>query len=118
MLFFPVVDVTQNAWEKHCFPADSDAYHPIALLSSAAPPTIIEAGLADKLIRPEEVKQYKQRCDAAGAKCIADFYDGQPYGFANHETYSSITLNAVMHFLEGLGYLPRDTADLPVPPGK
>jgi acetyl esterase/lipase len=118
VLFFPVLDVTQNAWEKQRFPADSDAYNPMALLSSATPPTIIEAGLADKLVRPEELKQYKQRCDAAGAKCIVDFYEGQPHGFANKEPYTSITLNAVMHFLEGLGYLPKNTVDLPVPPGK
>jgi len=117
-LFFPVLDVTRNAWEKQRFPADSDAYNPIALLSPAAPPTIIEAGSADKLVRPDEVKAYKQRCDAAGAKCIVDFYDGQPHGFANKEPYTSITLNAVMHFLEGLGYLPKSTADLPVPLGK
>ena len=118
VLFFPVLDVTRNAWEKQRFPADSDAYNPIALLSPAAPPTIIEAGAADKLVRPDEVKEYKQRCDAAGATCIVDFYDGQPHGFANKEPYTSITLNAVMHFLEGLGYLPKVTADLPVPPGK
>ena len=117
-LFFPVLDVTRNAWEKQRFPADSDAYNPIALLSSAAPPTIIEAGSADKLVRPDEVKQYAQRCDAAGAKCIVDFYDGQPHGFANMEPYTSITLNAVMHFLEGLGYLPKSTADLPVAAGR
>ncbi len=117
-LFFPVLDVTRNAWEKQRFPTDSDAYNPIALLSSAAPPTIIEAGSADKLVRPDEVKQYAQRCDGVGAKCIVDFYDGQPHGFANMEPYTSITLNAVMHFLEGLGYLPKSTADLPVPAGK
>ena len=117
-LFFPVVDVTVNAWERQRFPQDSGKYNPIALVSSTSPPTIIQAGGADKLVPPEEVKLYKQRCDAAGAKCILDFYDGQPHGFANSEPYNSITLNAVMHFLETLGYLPKNTPDVVVPPVK
>jgi acetyl esterase len=114
-LFFPVLDVTMNAWEKQRFPSELDQYNPMALVSASAPPTIIEAGGADKLVRPEEIKHYQERCDAAGAKCVVDFYEGQPHGFANSEPYNSMTLNAVMHFLETLGYLPKDTPDVVVP---
>jgi acetyl esterase len=118
VLFFPVLDVTVNAWEKQRFPPEPDQYNPMALVNSSAPPTLIEAGGADKLVRPEEVKHYKERCDAVGAKCIVDFYDGQPHGFANNEPYNSITLNATMHFLATLGYLPKDTPDVVVPDPK
>jgi dienelactone hydrolase len=61
------------------------------------------------------LKDYKAKCDAAGARCILDFYPGQPHGFANKEPYRSMTLNAVMHFLISIGYLPKDTQDVAVP---
>jgi acetyl esterase len=115
VLFFPVLDVTQPQWVRQRFGPDVEKYSPTSLLNASAPPTIIEAGAADKLVPPEEVKRYKERCDAVGAKCILDFYDGQPHGFANSEPYNSLTLNVVMHFLESLGYLQKDTPDVVVP---
>jgi acetyl esterase/lipase len=116
VLFFPVVNVGPEAYNQKRFGDDPRKYSPEAYLSKNAPPTIIEGGGDDKLVSPLILKDYKAKCDAAGAQCILDFYPGQPHGFANAEPYTSITLNAVMHFLESLGYLPKDTPDVVVPP--
>ena len=109
VLFFPVVNVGPEGYDQHRFGDDPRKYSPEAYISKNSPPTIIEGGGADKLVKPEILKDYKAKCDAAGAQCILDFYAGQPHGFANKEPYNSMTLNAVMHFLESLGYLPKDT---------
>jgi acetyl esterase len=116
VLFFPVVNVGPEGYNQHRFGDDPRKYSPEAYVSKNAPPTIIEGGGDDKLVKPEILKDYKAKCDAAGARCILDFYPGQPHGFANKEPYTSITLNAVMHFLESIGYLPKDTPDVVVPP--
>ncbi len=117
VLFFPVVNVGPEAYDQPRFAGEPRKYSPEAYLSKNSPPTIIEGGGADKLVKPEILKDYKAKCDAAGAKCILDFYPGQPHGFANKDPYTSLTLNAVMHFLESIGYLPKDTPDVVVPPG-
>ena len=117
VLFFPVIDVGENEanYEKR-FAMNFHKYMPVTYLSKNAPPTIIEGGGADKLVKPEWLKDYKAKCDAVGATCVLDFYEGQPHGFANKEPYNSLTLNKVMHFLESIGYLPKDTPDVVVPP--
>jgi acetyl esterase/lipase len=115
VLFFPVVNVGPEGYNQHRFGDDPRKYSPEAYLSKNSPPTIIEGGGDDKLVRPEILKDYKAKCDTAGAQCILDFYPGQPHGFANKEPYNSLTLNAVMHFLESIGYLPKDTPDVVVP---
>jgi acetyl esterase len=116
VLFFPIVNVGPEAYDQKRFGDNPRKYSPEAYLSKNSPPTIIEGGGDDKLVRPEILKDYKSKCDAAGAQCILDFYPGQPHGFANKEPYTSLTLNAVMHFLESIGYLPKDTPDVVVPP--
>ena len=115
VLFFPVVNVGPEGYDQHRFGDNPRKYSPEAYLSRNSPPTIIEGGGDDKLVKPEILKDYKAKCDVAGARCILDFYPGQPHGFANNEPYTSITLNAVMHFLESIGYLPKDTPDVIVP---
>lgn len=115
VLFFPVINVGPEGYNQKRFGDNPRKYSPEAYISKNSPPTIIEGGAADKLVAPELLKDYKAKCDAAGARCVLDFYAGQPHGFANKEPYTSITLNAVMHFLESLGYLPKDTPDVVVP---
>ncbi|SEG57310.1 Acetyl esterase/lipase [Bryocella elongata] len=115
VLFFPVVNVGPSYYDQHRFGDDPRKYSPEAYVSRNTPPTIIEGGGADKLVPPDELKDFKAKCDAAGAKCVLDFYPGQPHGFANKEPYRSLTLNAVMHFLESIGYLRKDTPDVVVP---
>jgi acetyl esterase/lipase len=115
VLFFPVVNVGPEGYNQNRFGDNPRKYSPEAYLSKNSPPTIIEGGADDKLVQPEILKDYKAKCDAAGARCILDFYPGQGHGFANKEPYTSITLNAVMHFLESIGYLPKDTLDVAVP---
>jgi acetyl esterase len=116
VLFFPVVNVGPEGYNQNRFGDDPRKYSPEAYLSKNSPPTIIEGGGDDNLAKPEILKDYKAKCDATGAQCILDFYPGQPHGFANKEPYMSITLNAVMHFLKSIGYLPKDTPDVAVPP--
>jgi len=115
VLFFPVINVGPEGYNQKRFGDNPRKYSPEAYLSKNSPPTIIEGGADDKLVQPEILKDYKAKCDAAGARCILDFYPGQGHGFANKEPYTSITLNAVMHFLESIGYLPKDTLDVTVP---
>jgi acetyl esterase/lipase len=114
-LFFPVVDVGPEGYNGKRFGDDPLKFAPVTYLSKDAPPTIIEAGDADVLVKPVTLKKYKAKCDAVGAKCILDFYPDQPHGFANKQPWNSITLNAVIHFLIGLDYLPKSTTDVPVP---
>jgi acetyl esterase len=91
-------------------------YSPVEFLSRGTPPTIIEGGGADKLVKPEELQNFKAKCDAVGATCVLNMYPGQGHGFANKQPYTTLTLNDVLHFLIGLGYLPRNTPDVPASP--
>lgn len=115
VLFFPVINVGPEGYNQNRFGDNPRKYSPEAYLSKNSPPTIIEGGADDKLVQPQLLKDYKAKCDAAGARCILDFYPGQGHGFANKEPYTSITLNAVIHFLKSIGYLPKDTLDVTVP---
>ena len=104
VLFFPAIAADPSSPEQKRF-GDDMKYAPQSYLSAAAPPTIIFAGAADKLVRPEALRQYKAIADKAGARCELVFYDKQGHGFANKEPYLSITLQAAEHFLESIGYL-------------
>ena len=116
VLYFPVVNTGPEGYDQKRFGQDLHEYSPEAYVSKNMPPTIIEAGAEDKLVPPAVLKDFKSKCDAAGAHCTLNFYPGQGHGFANNEPYNSLTTNEVMHFLESLGYLPKDTPDVAVPP--
>ena len=104
VLFFPAIAADPSSPEQIRFGNDMK-FAPQTYLSKAAPPTIIFAGAADRLVRPEALRQYKAIADQAGARCELIFYDKQEHGFANKEPYLSITLQAAEHFLESIGYL-------------
>jgi len=104
VLFFPAIAVDPSSPEERRFGGDMKLA-PQTYLSAAAPPTIIFAGAADRLVRPEALRQYKAIADKAGSRCELIFYDKQGHGFANKEPYLSITLQAAEHFLESIGYL-------------
>ena len=104
VLFFPAIAVDPSSPEEKRFGNDMKLA-PQTYLSAAAPPTIIFAGAADRLVRPEALRQYKAIADKAGARCELIFYDKQGHGFANKEPYLSMTLQAAEHFLESIGYL-------------
>jgi acetyl esterase len=111
VLFFPAIAVDQSSPVQKRFGNDVK-YAPETYLSATAPPTIIFAGLADKLVKPAALRHYKALADKAGARCELVFYENQVHGFANNEPYMTITLTAAESFLESLGYLR------PTNPGK
>jgi acetyl esterase len=104
VLFFPVVEVAPANGLKR-FGDDYAKYRPENYLSAKTPPTIIFGGLADKLVTPDTLREFKKMVEAAGGRCELDFYADQPHGFANKEPYRTLTLTAAEHFLESLGYL-------------
>jgi acetyl esterase/lipase len=104
VLFFPAIAADPSSPAQRRFGNDMK-FAPQSYLSAAAPPTIIFAGAADRLVRPEALRQYKAVADKAGARCELIFYEKQGHGFANKEPYLSITLQAAEHFLESIGYL-------------
>jgi acetyl esterase/lipase len=117
VLFFPVLAANPgNGSARFGSEADLQKYSPETYISANMPPMIIEAGDADKLVKPEALRIFKDLCDKAGGHCQLDFYAGQPHGFANKEPYNSLTLNVAIKFLKSLGYLPASTPDVPVPP--
>ena len=104
VLFFPALAVDYSSPEQKRFGNDLK-YAPEMYLSPASPPTIIFAGGADKLVKPEALRHYKALADKAGARCELIFYPGQVHGFANKEPYTTTTLTAAEQFLESLGDL-------------
>jgi acetyl esterase/lipase len=73
VLFFPVVNVGPEGYGWKRFGDDPRKYSPEAYLRKHSPPTIIEGGGDDKLVPPEILKDYKAKCDAAGARCTSIF---------------------------------------------
>ena len=114
VLFFPVLAAGPGEGAAR-FGADVEKYSPETYISAGMPPMIIEAGEADKLVKPETLRTFKSLCDKAGGHCQLDFYAGQPHGFANKEPYNSITLNVAIKFLKSLGYLSPSTPEVKVP---
>jgi acetyl esterase len=115
VLFFPVVDISPAAYDQKRFGNDPAKYSPESYLSASMPPTIIFAGLADKLVKPDTLRNFKTLATKAGGRCDIIFYPDQPHGFANKEPYMTITLTETIHFLKALGYLSATTLD-PDPP--
>ena len=115
ILFFPVLARDPTSYVEKRFGDDPAKYAPETYLSANMPPMLIEAGDADKLVKPEALRRFKALCDKVGGHCQLDFYAGQPHGFANAEPYNSLTLNVAIKFLKSLGYLPASTKDVPVP---
>ncbi len=64
VLFFPVVNVGPEAYDQHRFGYAPRKYSPEAYISRNSPPTIIEGGGADKLVKPEILK------DASGVNAV------------------------------------------------
>jgi acetyl esterase len=104
VLFFPAIAADPKSPVEKRFGNDMK-YAPETYLSPTTPPTIIFAGLADKMVKPDALRRYKALADKAGARCELVFYPDQKHGFANNEPYMTITLTAAEHFLESLGYL-------------
>ena len=104
VLFFPAIAADPTSPEQRRFGNDMK-YAPESYLNASAPPTIIFAGAADQLVKPDALRRYKASADKAGARCELIFYPDQRHGFANNEPYMTITLTAAEHFLESLGYL-------------
>jgi acetyl esterase/lipase len=108
VLFFPPLDITGA---KARFGIDEVKYAPGTYVSAQMPPTIIFAGLSDKLVKPDTLRAFKAKADKVGARCELVFYEKQGHGFANKEPYKTMTLVAAVKFLKSLGYLPPDTPD-------
>ena len=116
VLFFPVLASAPGQGLARFGTEENVAkYSPETYISASMPPMIIEAGEADKLVKPEILREFKSLCDKAGGHCQLDFYPGQPHGFANKEPYNSMTLNVAIKFLKSLGYLSPTTPDVHVP---
>ena len=115
ILFFPAMDISpEQGHGASRFGPDWAKYAPETYLSAKTPPTIIFAGLSDKLVTPDALRNYKALADKAGNRCELNFYAGQPHGFANKEPYLTETLKQAIVFLKSLGYLPPPDGTSPV----
>jgi acetyl esterase/lipase len=114
-LFFAVLDTSWNADGQKRFGEEWKTYSPVEYVSKSMPPTIILHGNADKQVPIATVENFKAKCDSVGAKCELDVYPGQGHAFTKKEPYRSLTMNKLIHFLVGIGWLPKDTKDVGVP---
>ncbi len=66
---------------------------------------IVFLGTRDNLIPVATVERFQAKMKAAGVRCEAVFYDGQPHGFFNDAPWKSRTLIEADKFLASLGWI-------------
>jgi len=106
LLFNPVFDNgTEGGWGQARVGERMKEFSPAHNISADDPPAIVFLGSQDKLIPVATVERFQANMKAAGVRCDAFFYAGQPHGFFNKEPFKSATLVEADIFLASLGWL-------------
>ena len=77
-------------------------YHHVA---DGHPPTFVVHGKADTVVPVDDAIAYCERVLSMGGDCRLALYDGAGHGFFNREPDFESTLEQMLGFLEGLGWL-------------
>jgi acetyl esterase/lipase len=121
LLFNPVLDNGPGGWGYDRLGERYREFSPFHNVTSNAPPAIVMAGSADKLIPVKTIHAFQDAMRRAGVRCEVRIYDGQPHGFFNFgrgdSRYYRETLQAVDDFLVSLGWLsPGPAGQSQTPP--
>ena len=79
-------------------------YHHVA---AGHPPTLIVHGEADRVVPVDDAVAYCERVSSVGGDCSLTLYDGARHGFFNRDPHFEPTLEQMLDYLEGLGWLSR-----------
>ena len=106
VLFNPVFDNgPDGGWGQARVGDRVQEFSPAHNISADDPPAIVFLGTRDNLIPVATVKRFQANMKAAGVRCEAVYYDGQPHGFFNDAPWKSRTLLEADKFLASLGWL-------------
>ncbi|NNC88686.1 MAG: alpha/beta hydrolase fold domain-containing protein [Akkermansiaceae bacterium] len=114
VLFNPVFDNgPEDGWGHKTVADYWRKISPAHNLRKGAPPTVVFLGTEDKLIPVAVAERYKERMEAAGARCDLHLYEGAGHGFFNQSKeggkYYRQTVQTMDEFLASFGYLPAGT---------
>ncbi|HEX4148276.1 MAG TPA: alpha/beta hydrolase, partial [Pirellulales bacterium] len=126
VLFNPVFDNgPDDGWGHERVGDRYREFSPAHNISADDPPTIIFVGAQDRLIPTSVVERFQAAMKAAGVRCEAFIFTGQPHGFFNHEPWKTKTLFDTDKFLASIGWLQGpptvqepDTSNAPPPAEK
>lgn len=109
VLFNPVLDNRPQGYGYERIKERLEEFSPILNIRADTPPTIIFLGTLDSAFPVASAKEYKERMDAAGARCDLKLYEGERHGFFNYREgrnprYKE-TLAEADAFLESLSFL-------------
>jgi dienelactone hydrolase len=112
VLFNPVFDNgPDGGWGQARVGDRVQEFSPAHNISADDPPAIVFLGTRDNLIPVATVERFQAKMKAAGVRCEAVFYDGQPHGFFNDAPWKSRTLIEADKFLR-FARLASGAADL------
>jgi acetyl esterase/lipase len=105
VLFNPVFNNGPGEWGHGRVGDRYREFSPAHNISTAAPPSIVFLGDADKLIATNVLKQFEAEMKKAGVRCDTRIYAGAGHGFFNREPHFTVTLIEADRFLTSLGWL-------------
>lgn len=109
VLFNPVFDNGPDGYGHKLLEDRWRMISPMHNIGPGAPPTVVFLGTEDHLIPVSTAETYRDRMDAAGARCELHLYEGQGHGFFNYREgkneYYDRTMDAARRFLASMGYL-------------
>ncbi len=110
VLFNPVIDNGPDGYGHTRVKSYWESFSPLHNIGSSnppPPPTLFMLGTKDSLIPVATGQKYKERMEAAGARCDLALYPDQPHGFFNikNEVYHKKTSVEMDRFLTSIGFL-------------
>lgn len=109
VLFNPVVKTWHGGYGDGRFGELSKQASPFEHISPGLPPTLIQHGTADKVVKFSDVKALCEKMKQAGDECTLIPYKGVGHGFFNTNreggTYYRLTLAEAEKFLKQHGYI-------------
>ncbi|MFW5856690.1 MAG: alpha/beta hydrolase [Planctomycetota bacterium] len=109
VLFNPVLDNGPDGFGHEAVKERWQEISPLHNVGAGAPPAIVFLGDADKIIPVATAEAFRDRMEAAGARCDLCIYPEQGHGFFNHRPegnpHYELTMTEAERFLASLGYI-------------
>lgn len=122
ILFNPVLDTSrETGYGARKVGDDPESLSPLHQAHKDQPPALVLHGDADKTVSIQSIRRFEKRCEELGAECRLVEYEGAGHGFFNHKSfrgqkpgdpdYYKLTMQEVVAFLEGFGYLEKPAGE-------
>ena len=109
VLFNPVYDNGPGGYGNERIGERFKEFSPFHSIGKDNPPTFVIFGDMDKLVPIKTAEAFRDAQRAAGVKSELAVYPGQAHGFFNKEPYLGRTTAQMEGFLEGLGWLKKQS---------